>query len=53
MALGSFGTPAPCEKTNSSATDPRLETKVTCADAKISFQYLVMELARQAGLGLV
>ncbi len=32
------------------AADPRLETKVTYANAKVSVQYLVRDLAKQAGL---
>jgi hypothetical protein len=32
------------------AADPRLETKVTYASEKVSVQYLVMGLAKQAGL---
>jgi hypothetical protein len=38
------------QKTNSPATDPRLETKVTYATEQASVQYIVMDLARQAGL---
>lgn len=42
MALGSLAAPSPA--------DPRLDAKVTYSNPKISVQYLVMELAHQAGL---
>jgi hypothetical protein len=47
VALWSFGALAQREKT---ATDPRLENKVTYSTQQASVQYIVMDLARQAGL---